>query len=261
MKRGVLLSLFLWFTILMLKAQVVVTGTVVDRDGNPIPGARVEIVGSTESTITELDGTFSFTLSSPVKKVRVLYGGMQTKEAKIEPDMVIKLSKTTWWNRKPEKYDWFVSVQGATPESGIGHPSFGLMIGRVKTLGWYVKGVYSPSESTEGDYVSYPVGSDKMSYWTTGNDKRGFYAATAGVLIRLQSPIHAYAGVGYASRTVAWELADGTYFKNTEYSYSGMTLDYGLMLRIGMVTLNGGVLMSVADGCNWIGNFGIGVAF
>lgn len=260
-KRILLLSLFLVATTLALKAQNVVTGTVVDRDGNPIPGAKVEIVGSTESTITELDGTFSIATKSPAEKVRVLYGGMQTKVKKVKPDMVIKLRETTWWNRKPEKYDWLISVQGAFPESGVKNPSLGLMLGRVKNIGWYVKGVYSPGKSTEGDYVAYPDDSDMISYWTTGKDKRSFYAATAGVLVRLQSPIHAYVGAGYASRKVAWELADGTYFKNTEYSYNGFALDYGLMLRVGMVTLNGGVLMSLADGCNFVGNFGIGVTF
>ena len=41
-KRILLLSLFLVATTLALRAQNVVTGTVVDRDGNPIPGAKVE---------------------------------------------------------------------------------------------------------------------------------------------------------------------------------------------------------------------------
>ena len=88
-KRILLLSLFLVATTLVLRAQNVVTGTVVDRDGNPIPGAKVEIIGSTESTITELDGTFSIATESPAEKVRVLYGGMQTKVKKVKPDMVI----------------------------------------------------------------------------------------------------------------------------------------------------------------------------
>lgn len=260
-KRILLLSLFLVATTLTLKAQNVVTGTVVDRDGNPILGAKVEIVGSMESTITELDGTFSLTTQASAEKVRVFYGGMQTKVKKVEPDMVIILKETTLWNRKAEKYEWLISVQGAFPESGVKKSSLGLMLGRVKSLGWYVKGVYSPNQSTEGDYVSYPEDSDQTSYWTTGKDKRSFHAFTAGVMARLNSPIYAYLGVGYASRKVAWELADGCWFKNTDYSYSGVALDYGLMLRIGMVALNGGILMSMADGCNLIGNFGIGITF
>lgn len=244
-----------------LSAQRVVSGTVTDHDGNPIPGAKVEIVGGTESAITELDGTFRIETQETAKKVRVLYAGMQTKTQTIEPGMVIKLSKTNWWNAKPEKYNWLISVQGAFPENGVKNPSFGLMLGYVKTFGCYVKGVYSTGKSTDEDYVTYPDNSDLVSYWTTGKDKRSFYAATAGVLVRLECPIHLYAGVGYANRKVAWELADGTYAKNTEYSYSGVTLDYGLMLRIGKFSVNGGVLMSVADGCEFIGNVGIGVCF
>lgn len=42
-----------------LSAQNTVSGTVTDKKGNPIPGAKVEIKGGTESTITELDGTFT----------------------------------------------------------------------------------------------------------------------------------------------------------------------------------------------------------
>lgn len=242
-------------------AQNIVSGTVVDRDGNPVPGAKVEIVGSTESVITELDGTFRLDIRHPAKKVQVFYAGMQTKMQAIRPDMIIKLSQSNWWNTKPEKYSWLINVQGAFPESGIKNPSFGLMVGRVKTLGWYIKGVYSPGKSTDGDYVSYPDDSDQISYWTTGKDKRSFYAATAGVLVRLNCPIHLYAGAGYANRKVAWELADGTYAKNTDYSYSGVAVDYGLMLRIGKFSVNGGVLMSLADGCEFIGNVGIGVCF
>lgn len=258
-----LLSIFtlLLASISYLSAQNVVSGTVTDHDGNPIPGAKVEIVGSAESVITELDGTFRLETQSPAKKVRVQYAGMQTKIQTIKPDMVIKLSTTSWWNAKPEKYRWMISAQAAFPESGTSNAAFGLMVGRVKELGWYVKGVYSPSESTDCDYVSYPPESDQISYWTTGKDKRSFLAATAGVIVRLGCPVHLYAGAGYVDRKVAWELADGTYAEHTEYSYSGATLDYGLMLKIGAFTLSGGTLMSLSGGCNFTGNVGIGVCF
>lgn len=243
-----------------VSAQNVVTGTVTDRDGNPIPGAKVSIVESTESVITELDGTFRIETEQTVREVQVVYAGMQGKVQAYKPGMVVKLAKTTWWNTEPEKYSWLISVQGAFPESGVKNPSFGLMVGRVKTLGWYVKGVYAPSESTDCDY--------DRPYWTTGEDKRSFYAATAGALVRLGCPVHAYVGAGYAKRSVAWELADGAYadyssdfMDDASGSYSGVALDYGLMLRFGKFSVNGGVIMSLADGCNFIGNFGIGVCF
>lgn len=261
MKKLLCILCLLLASVTYASAQNVVSGTVTDHNGNPIPGAKIEIVGSTESAITELDGTFRLEIQRPAKKVQVFYAGMQTKTQTIRPDMIIKLSETSWWNAKPEKYSWLINVQGAFPENGVKNPSFGLMLGRVKTLGWYVKGVYSPAQSTDGDYVDYPADSDLISYWTTGKDKRSFYAATAGILVRLQCPVHLYAGAGYANRKVAWQLADETYAKHTEYSYSGVALDYGLMLKIGKFSVNGGVLMSLADGCEFIGNVGIGVCF
>jgi len=261
MKKLFLLILIFLATTHYLSAQNIVSGTVTDRDGNPIPGAKVEIAGSTESVITELDGTFRLETQSPARKVQVFYAGMQSKTQSIKPDMIIRLSKSNWWNSKPEKYDWLINVQGAFPEDGMKNPSFGLMLGRVKSFGWYVKGVYSPGKSTDCDYVSYPDDSDFISYWTTGKDKRSFYAATAGAIIRLGCPIHLYVGAGYANRKVAWELANGAYAKHTDYSYSGAALDYGLMLRIGKFSVNGGALISLADGCEFIGNVGIGVCF
>lgn len=261
MKKLSLLIFILLAATGYLSAQNVVSGTVTDRDGNPILGAKVEIVGSTESVITELDGTFRIETQHPARKVKVYYAGMQSKVQNIRPDMVIKLAKITWWNKQPEKASWLISAQAAFPESGASNPAFGLMLGRVKELGWYVKGVYSAGKSTDCDYIAYPEESDQVSYWTTGKDNRSFYAATAGIIARLHCPIHLYAGVGYANRKVAWELADGTYAKHIDYSYSGVALDYGLMLQIGKLTLSGGTIMSLADGCNFTGNVGIGVCF
>ena len=41
-----------------------VSGTVVDQNGNPVPGATVMIPGSTRGVVTDLDGHFSISLSS-----------------------------------------------------------------------------------------------------------------------------------------------------------------------------------------------------
>lgn len=239
-----------------LAAQNVVKGTVVDTDGNPIPGVKVEIVGSAESVLTELDGTFELQSETPVRKIRVVYSGMQTKVASVKPDMVIKMSKTNWWNRTPEKYSWIVSPQVVFPESSTSNPAFGLMVARVKELGFYAKFVYSPSESTDGDYEA----KDGIYPWTTGKDKRSYMAGTVGVMYRLKCPVHLYAGVGYVDRKVAWQISDGTYRKNTEYSYSGLVLDYGLMLRCGRFTLNGGTLMDFKE-LDFTANIGIGFSF
>lgn len=245
---------------LIASAQQVVSGTVTDKDGNPIPGAKVEIVGSTESCITELDGTYSIETTAPAKKVRVQYAGMQTAVKKIKPDMVVELSNTNWWNAKPDKYRWLLSVQGAFPEAGVSNPSLGLMVGRVKNIGWYVKGVYSPRESTEDTYYG--------SKWLTGKDDRSLWAATGGVIARLGCPIHIYAGLGYADRQIAWETFGGEWYKVNGkeidydlYSYDGLAIEAGIMIKIGRITLNAGTLTTQNSEGNFVGNFGIGYCF
>ncbi len=66
-----------------LSAQNTVSGTVTDKKGNPIPGAKVEIKGGTESTITELDGTFTLETKIPAQKVKVYYCGYAVEGAEV----------------------------------------------------------------------------------------------------------------------------------------------------------------------------------
>lgn len=226
-----------------LSAQNIVSGTVTDKKGNPIPGVKVEILGGTESTITELDGTFRLETGSPARKVKVYYAGMQSKTQKVKPDMLIKMSETSWWNEKPDKYHWMLGVQAVFPEEASATPSWGLMLGRVKNWGWYVKGVYSKPQTTMDvepeTFVSEP--------WLTGEMKNSYCAAVGGVMYRLHCPIYAYLGAGYVDRKVTYELANGEYLKNELFSYSGAALDFGLMIRLKHIALNGGFLMSIVD--------------
>lgn len=242
-----------------LVAQDSVTGTVVDRKGNPVPGAKVELQGSGESVITELDGTFRIETSSFLdlkSQVQVTYVGMQPKCQRVTTDMVVKLSKTTWWNAKPEKMSWLVSAQVAFPESGAKNPSFGAMLGGVKEWGWYVKGIFSSSQSTDMESSI-----EELTYWTTGIEKRSYSAFTAGVIRRLNCPIYAYLGVGYASRKVAWELSDNTYAEIADYTKSGAVIDLGLMLKVRWFSINGGLMWDTYGDSKVSGNLGIGVCF
>ena len=98
---------------LYLSAQNTVSGTVTDKKGNPIPGAKVEIKGGTESTITELDGTFTLETKIPAQKVKVYYVGMQSKEQKVKPNMLIKMSDSKWWRENTDKYQWLIGEKTA----------------------------------------------------------------------------------------------------------------------------------------------------
>lgn len=261
MKKVFLFSIFLWAGVISLSAQNTVSGTVTDKKGNPIPGAKVEIKGGTESTITELDGTFKLDTKNPAKKVKVYYVGMQAKEQKVKPDMLIKMSDSSWWREKPDKYRWLVGVQMAVPDNAEFKPSFGLMLGRVKNIGWYVKGVYNKKQSTAGSM------GEEAHYWTTGESKSSYLSATGGVIVRLWSPIHLYAGAGYFDREAAWQLANGEYYKYSPDTYSGVAADLGIMLKIKRFFINAGITWGFPlDGGydstkKGTGNFGVGMYF
>lgn len=101
MKKLFLSSILLLAGTMGLFAQNVINGTVVDKDKNPIPGAKVEVVGSAESTITELDGTFRLETQTPARKVKVRYVGMQSKTQSVEPNMQVTLTNSKiMWNVK-----------------------------------------------------------------------------------------------------------------------------------------------------------------
>lgn len=86
---------------------------------------------------------------------------------------------------------------------------------------------------------------------------------TGGVIARLGCPIHAYAGVGYSQRNVAWQRADGSYATYEPDEYNGLAVDLGLMLRMNRFFINGGVTLNNTDdfaGC-CVGNVGVGIFF
>ncbi|PIF02112.1 MAG: SusC/RagA family TonB-linked outer membrane protein [Draconibacterium sp.] len=55
-----------------------VTGTIVDQDGAPLPGATITIVGTTRGVITDVDGTFSID-ASPNDKLVISFIGMESQ--------------------------------------------------------------------------------------------------------------------------------------------------------------------------------------
>lgn len=240
MKKKRLKSTFLLLVgVIAASAQTTINGTVTDKSGNPIPGAKVEIPETNESVLTDLDGTFSLSTSSSPTVVNVYYVGMQLKKQKIASDMHIKLSKLTWWNRKPEEWQFFVAAEGAFPEKSMNSPAFGVSVGYMKNYGVYAKVLFSSTPSTDHEWNDFTT----LKPWTRGEYKRGTQAYVVGGLIRLGCPFYLNIGLGYMKRTVAWELSDGSWAKYNDDCYSGLCIDAGLTLRISNhFMVNGGIL-------------------
>lgn len=259
-KKVLLMSCLLCSGIQLAFAQNVLKGRVVDHQGNPISGAKVENAKGSEQTTTDMNGQFSLETEGNVKKVNVYYMGMQTAHKKAKPDMLVKMGGINWWKQKPDKYSWFVSPQVAFVEHD--EPNFGIMVGRVKNWGWYAKGIYSPLPDNEMSTDEY------YNKWFTGEVKKGYAMASVGVIRRLFCPLHFYTGVGYGLRRISWVGSDGVEYWHKADSYDDITWEVGMQLRIKHILLNAGVNFILNEENNTfighrksIGNFGIGYVF
>ena len=92
--RALLISCFL-FVGLSAFAQLAVQGTVVDvENGEPVIGASILEIGTTNGTITDFDGNFTLTVQ-PGAKLQFSYIGYKTQEQAAAPSMYIRLGEDT----------------------------------------------------------------------------------------------------------------------------------------------------------------------
>ncbi len=91
MKRKLMMFLSLFFLgIGIITAQTQVRGTVVDETGEPVIGATIQIKGTTQGTVTDVDGIFS--LTAPANGTLVIsYVGYATQEVLVRPNLRITL--------------------------------------------------------------------------------------------------------------------------------------------------------------------------
>lgn len=95
MKRKLMLLLACLFVgIGLVTAQTQrVTGVVIsDEDGQPVIGASVQVKGTQQGTITDVDGKFTLpNVPSSAGTLVVSFVGMQTEEIEIQPNMTVRM--------------------------------------------------------------------------------------------------------------------------------------------------------------------------
>ncbi len=98
MKRKLMLMMVCFFTgIGLMTAQTsTVTGVVTsDEDGEPVVGASVLVVGTSQGTITGIDGTFSISnVPGSAKTLQISFLGMETQEVAIRNGNIRVVMKT-----------------------------------------------------------------------------------------------------------------------------------------------------------------------
>lgn len=251
--KFVALTVMLSFFCATAKADVIVqkdtvSGLVIDKKKQPLPGAKVEVVGQPYSTYTDLDGKFLIKCDPGAKKVLVTYPRTDPAKKKIKPDMTIKMGGS--WSAAPQSYQWFVgaaiglgmSATNLDETSGLNYdqdgfvsPSFSVMVGRMKNIGWYAKYFVQPfSIRINGDDTDFP-------------DGRCFNnGVIVGGLFRLNRGLHAYLGAGF-------EYTKFDHIPDNYYGRYGWEAEIGFLQRYGdHWGFNFGVSCGMDKGFNYI---------
>lgn len=97
-RKRILSSLgLILFSVSFVLAQVLVKGTVKDNLGEGVPGASVQVKGTSQGTITDLDGNFAFSVPNKNATLVISFIGYVTVEQKVDTQkpMVITLREDT----------------------------------------------------------------------------------------------------------------------------------------------------------------------
>ncbi len=91
-KNGVLYVRTKDSTAAVQNGEIKIQGIVVDKQGEPIVGACVQIVGTNKGTVTDVDGKFTIPASSDAM-LEVSYVGMGLAKERVRPLMVVTLAE------------------------------------------------------------------------------------------------------------------------------------------------------------------------
>lgn len=193
-------------TLICAFAQMQSTGTikgaVVDKNGNPLPGAMVQATGGAETVLVESDGTFEMEVPIWLKSATAKYPGMKSKKKKID------FQKPMIFTLKDDGRKWFVNVTGGLALLYTDQKSFlvGAMGGMLDTWGFYAR-------------FGIPTSGDEVT--------RGIQGIIGGIK-HIYKGFYAYLGLGYGG-----VLDEYYYFDSYAEWCEGMAFDTGLIFLIG----------------------------
>lgn len=258
-------------------AQNSISGTVVDRDGRPLPGVKIEIPGSREMVLSDLDGTFTINTSgNKGKKLTATYAGMSSQKVKMEDGMIIRMAEPKGWNYSADEGCWFAEAVVAMPnylyyEHGDGHnainPAYGIMIGRIQKFGYYIKALTNTFGKSAVKYDS----DDMASVGFVEDTSSAYWSVAAGAIFRIWRPVHLYAGLGCASYKFYFKDAYNDWYDLSSFRRDDIVVDLGVMMRIKRFTVSIGAIVAPVKADNFFknakfdmraaGNLGVGYSF
>lgn len=175
----------------------VITGMVVDKNGNPLSGAEVRATGGAETVYTEADGSFSIEVPVTLKSLTASYTGLRDCRLRTTSynNMIFTLKD---FNRT----NGFVSVVGGAtwalnnqPAINGAIPIVGLMGGAYRSWGGYFKitmGCASPG------FETHPANRPTGDYYYDDDDDSyaHFPMLMGGVIKKLSNKFNVFLGLG-----------------------------------------------------------------
>ena len=129
-------------------------------------------------------------------------------------------------------------------------PSWGIMAAIMRRHGVYLHA------SSNLHSAKPALGSCKPYY--TGRTNTSAYAFTLGAIHRLNGWLNIFEGVGYASQTTSWQLADsegGGWLRNDDLTHKGVAAEIGVVVNVGRLSFSASAL--TIAGKQWQGGVGI----
>ncbi|HPW90482.1 MAG TPA: TonB-dependent receptor plug domain-containing protein, partial [Paludibacteraceae bacterium] len=146
MQRIVLVLMFIFGSMSVFAQQVLVRGVVKDASGEPIIGASLLEIGTTNGTVTDFDGNFELKVTANAK-LQISYLGYQTQEllANSKAPMVVVLQEDSYAlsevvaigygsQKKKEVTGSVASVKAEDFNAGVKTNPVGLLQGKVAGL-------------------------------------------------------------------------------------------------------------------------------
>ncbi len=203
----------------------VITGAVIDKNGNPLPGAIVSATGGAETVTADADGSFTIEVPLWLKSLTASYPGLGEKKmkTKVSQPMVFTLQKN--------RTQGFVNLIGAcafqlgAPDGGpspVGQ--LGIMAGVYRSWGAYAK-------------ITFGIAGGGRDYYGEKLDHSP--SVTVGVIKRISPTVNLFLGLGacynYGVEDDYWEFGwdpeDDVYIKGHYLMEYNFALETGVMVK------------------------------
>ena len=143
--------------------------------------------------------------------------------------------------------------------SNYGTPSFGVTLGKVKKVGWFVSATTNFNFQKAELVTENGLIDGNFPGYQQGSRRNARLSLLGGVVVKLYGPLCFRAGAGYGSNTTLWTTLGGQTVKFSTDSFSGIEATLGMQLNIKGLTVS--VDMLTTNFKTLEAKIGVGVCF